>query len=685
MADSGSGKGEKPRAILHCGICLEPFNNPKALACLHTFCQDCLVNLVGKKTYLTCPTCRSSVSLPPKGVQGLPDNFWLSELSTSPTRRSSALYWEHLNKSASSKSADGTERDSGISEGDSTSPNGTLMENDLRPVGTRSKTKARTKLTCGKNIHIDEDVRFFCEQCEETVCEGCLKKHGGHSVCNMEEAQEMRTCEMQSLLGMLTSQVNDLNRGTKKLRDQQKQLQDERGRVESQIRRTAGQWWDAVKLCEEELLKELDRAYEGLRGPLADQQERAEGVSTDITAMVGQSRGKLKDAGVIEKLTTVRKLGEAHDRVLGAVNEMNSFSAQRIKFSPSMVPGGLGQIVVENKGVPEDKVDKKVTRSSNRSRSTSGPKIDQELLATSPNNVPSPTLPSEESDVEEKLLVRAKVTTIGGNESSEGRIDEPTGVAVSDDGFIFVSDWAKQRVRVYDEDGRFQRNILVEEKSSIVRPARMAFDSYRRQLYVSCTSSSAAVGAKKTVKAYMENGDHLFDVSSGLHCPHDLAVCPKTGRVVILDTELRTLLTVSSSGRRVRSFSCYRDVTAPPPVCLNSVAIDGNGDIVLADWWYNNVKILKPSGEVQLTFGTPGWEEGHLNRPAGVCVEPAGNIVVADGKNGRVQRFDPAGARGEELLHGLQAPSCVACARDGRVVVLDEGRKAVLLVEYQEK
>ncbi|XP_035696442.1 tripartite motif-containing protein 3-like [Branchiostoma floridae] len=590
MADGGSDKGEKPRPILHCGICLEPFNNPKALACLHTFCQECLVNLVGKRSFLTCPTCRTSVSLPPKGVQGLPDNFWLSELSTSPTRRSSTLYWEHLNK-GSSKGANGAERDSGISETDSTSPTGALMENDLQPVGTRSKTKTKTKLPpiCGKNVHSDEDVRFFCEQCEETVCEGCLKKHAGHSVCNMEEAEEMRTCEMQSLLGMLTSQVNDLNVGTKKLRDHQKQLQQERGRVESQIRRTAGQWWDAVKLCEEELLKELERAYERLRGPIADQQERAEGVSMEIAAILGQSRGKLNRAGVIEKLTTVRKLGEAHDKVLDVVNETKNFAAQRIKFSPSIIPGGLGQIVVESKDVSDDKADKKVTKSGKRD--ASGPRIEQELLATSPKTVPSPTLPLEESDLEEKLLVRAKVTTIGGSESSGGRIDEPTGVAVSDDGFIFVSDWSKQRVRVYDEEGRFQRNILVEEKSSIVRPGRMAFDSSKRQLYVQCTSSSAAVGAKKTVKAFMENGNHLFDISSGLHCPHDLAVCPKTGRVVILDTELRILLTVSSSGRRVRSFSCYRDVTAPPPVCMNSVAVDGNGDIVLADWWYNNVKV----------------------------------------------------------------------------------------------
>ncbi|XP_078695667.1 E3 ubiquitin-protein ligase TRIM56-like [Branchiostoma floridae x Branchiostoma belcheri] len=681
MADGGSDKPDKPRPILHCGICLEPFKNPKALACLHTFCQDCLLSLVGKRSFLTCPTCRTSVSLPPKGVQGLPDNFWLSELSTSPTRRSSALY---LATSASSKGTEGLERDSGISETDS--PNGALMESDLQPVGTRSKAKPKTRPSiCGKNIHSDEDVRFFCEQCEETVCEGCLKKHAGHSVCNMAEAEEMRTCEMQSLIGMLTSQANDLNAGAKRLQDQQKQLQQERGRAESQIRRTAGQWWDAVKLCEENLLQELEKVYERLRGPLAERHENAVALSTEIATVVSQSRGKLNRAGVIEKLTTVRKLGEAHDRVLDSVNETNSFAAQRIKFSPSMVPGGLGQIVVENKDVPEDKTDKNVKKSGKRSRVASGPKIEQELLATSPKNVPSPITTLEEPNLEEKIRVRAKVTTVGGNESSEGRIDEPTGVAVSDDGLIFVSDWSKQRVRVYDEEGRFQRNILVEEKNSVVRPGRMAFDSSRRQLYVQCTSSSAAVGAKKTVKAFNENGDHLFDISSGLHCPHDLAVCPKTGRVVILDTELRILLTVSPSGRRVRSFSCYRDVTAPPPVCMNSVAVNGNGDIVLADWWYNNVKILKPSGEVQLTFGTPGWEEGQLNRPAGVCVEPAGNIVVADGKNGRVQRFDPAGEHGEVLLHGLQAPSCVASARDGRAVVLDEGKKVVLLVEYHDK
>ena len=43
--------------MLHCSICLELFENPQILKCLHTFCNACLSELK-KQGPLKCPTCR---------------------------------------------------------------------------------------------------------------------------------------------------------------------------------------------------------------------------------------------------------------------------------------------------------------------------------------------------------------------------------------------------------------------------------------------------------------------------------------------------------------------------------------------------------------------------------------------------------------------------------------------------
>jgi len=38
--------------FLVCKICLESYKNPKSLACLHTFCEDCIENhIASESTY----------------------------------------------------------------------------------------------------------------------------------------------------------------------------------------------------------------------------------------------------------------------------------------------------------------------------------------------------------------------------------------------------------------------------------------------------------------------------------------------------------------------------------------------------------------------------------------------------------------------------------------------------------
>ncbi|CAC5383659.1 TRIM56 [Mytilus coruscus] len=55
--------------ITTCTICLEQFNIPKYLPCLHTFCESCIATYITSafekdRTSIDCPICRSKVSAP---------------------------------------------------------------------------------------------------------------------------------------------------------------------------------------------------------------------------------------------------------------------------------------------------------------------------------------------------------------------------------------------------------------------------------------------------------------------------------------------------------------------------------------------------------------------------------------------------------------------------------------------
>ncbi|XP_035665663.1 E3 ubiquitin-protein ligase TRIM56-like [Branchiostoma floridae] len=69
--------------FLECKVCYEPYKIPKVLACLHTFCLECLEQSVekqGERNRVFCPTCRTPTSLPEGGVTKLKDNFFVESL-----------------------------------------------------------------------------------------------------------------------------------------------------------------------------------------------------------------------------------------------------------------------------------------------------------------------------------------------------------------------------------------------------------------------------------------------------------------------------------------------------------------------------------------------------------------------------------------------------------------------------
>lgn len=71
---------------LTCAICLDHFKTPKALPCLHTFCENCIRDYVFGRNFdkvgkFPCPTCQQDTILPANGVSGFPNNFHVTNLN----------------------------------------------------------------------------------------------------------------------------------------------------------------------------------------------------------------------------------------------------------------------------------------------------------------------------------------------------------------------------------------------------------------------------------------------------------------------------------------------------------------------------------------------------------------------------------------------------------------------------
>ena len=83
MAEMSMDPLKKLEEQLTCPICLEQYRNPKTLPCHHSFCLDCLEEMVKRKTHkqvISCPTCRKRYRVPSDGLGGYATAFFINNL-----------------------------------------------------------------------------------------------------------------------------------------------------------------------------------------------------------------------------------------------------------------------------------------------------------------------------------------------------------------------------------------------------------------------------------------------------------------------------------------------------------------------------------------------------------------------------------------------------------------------------
>jgi sugar lactone lactonase YvrE len=107
----------------------------------------------------------------------------------------------------------------------------------------------------------------------------------------------------------------------------------------------------------------------------------------------------------------------------------------------------------------------------------------------------------------------------------------------------------------------------------------------------------------------------------------------------------------------------------------SGIAVDGSGNVYVADTNNNTVRKINPGGGVTTLAGTAGvvgWSDAttssaSFNHPRGLAVDLGGNVFVADYTNNTIRRITPAGVvttvAGTHGAHGLPYDGQGAAAR----------------------
>ena len=156
--------------------------------------------------------------------------------------------------------------------------------------------------------------------------------------------------------------------------------------------------------------------------------------------------------------------------------------------------------------------------------------------------------------------------------------------------------------------------------------------------------------------------------------PTDVAV--RGFFVYAIDEPGRLLLRFDNSGTYRDILLNFEGLADGRRVSPFGLAVDGAGRVAVTDVENHQVILFGNFLQVEVSFGNYGTYAGQLDTPQGVSFTPAGDLLVADTGNARLQIFDDCGAfkrvipaKGKD--NPLVRPRRAVMAEGGRVFVAD--------------
>ncbi|MCD6476069.1 MAG: glycosyltransferase family 39 protein [Anaerolineaceae bacterium] len=185
---------------------------------------------------------------------------------------------------------------------------------------------------------------------------------------------------------------------------------------------------------------------------------------------------------------------------------------------------------------------------------------------------------------------------IGGQGSDPGLFNSPRGLAVAEDGSIYVADSMNHRIQHFSPTGDL----------------------------ISSWGSFA--------------DDSLEPADGGtFNEPWDVAVGPE-GNVYVADTWNHRIQKFTPEGDFIAMWGAFgTGETTSAMWGPRSIVVDPDGLVYVTDTGNKRVVIFTSDGEAYGTFGSVGFDPGQFDEPVGIALDTENNIFVADTWNRRLQ------------------------------------------------
>ncbi|XP_078344436.1 E3 ubiquitin-protein ligase TRIM45-like [Oculina patagonica] len=726
---------------LTCSICLDIYNEPKTISCLHTFCCECLSNHARashRQGKFRCPECQALIDLPEGNrFKSLPSSFFHNSLlSLLAVRRSgdgSNITCSQCRKTNSQMyycfdcgqflcpdCNNAHDMLKASFAGHKVTPVKEFKEEDYEALLKR-------QLFGSQQFHEKEITRFFCFSCQDCVCQICIvTDHRNHEIILLDKAAHDEKTNIMSGAEMIEEKISELGEVIRKFEDTFSQLENNVGTAKRGVSQAAEQMIAKIREREREAivllettrvtrLERIDSAMQDAQS-LVKQMKQAVEFAKNLaerssSSDVMRNKETLKQRFEMLRAVDVPKHNETtfvqftpasvDDLKLGLIETTDKYRAEANRSTLE----GLDQILqagveaeftlclktsegeLSNQADLKDQVEVLIDPAKDVTNVMVSEKEDGNLQLKFSLQVPGAysievkingdKLPTSPFTMEVK---ERELVVVGELDLKFNQGDVPQrlhGIAVNREDKIAVTDNHGHCVYVFDKDGNCLRKIGKQGSAS------GQFQHPTGVVFLN--DNEILIADQLNHRIQHINIQTGTVVKSFGKCgagkgefKNPLDVClDDEGRIVVTDCSNHRIHVLSKEGETI---SIFGD-SGPEKLNNPRSCIAYKNMFLVSDTDNNCIKAYDQSGSFMYKFGTQGNQDGQYNLPYGMLVDTSDNILVCDYKNMRVQQFSLDGRFTGKTLTHLPNPVGIATAPDGRILVTSYTAKKVYILK----
>ena len=681
---------------------------------------------------IICPECRKEAIVPAGGVKDLPNNFFINRMVDELVLKRKVEGEEEVKCDECDEDepvvAYCPECNSFLCQFcyDTHKRNKRFRGHGIVPLTELRSTKtipleAKIKVPLCKEH--DEQLKYYCESCEQLVCMYCtVKEHNGHNHDTVKKMATKHRNELKEVTAPVDEMIRDLSEARDNIDKMGKKIRRQGDEVDKKIDQHYDELVKKLMKQKEQLKQQVHDAVSQKEKALRVQLEEVEYAQAEVVSM-----NELKDA--IEKSSDQEALSakkQVIDRMQQITDKFDKLKTDPLQsatmeFVPSkesfpqfgqlfthIDPGACEVVNLPNHiTVGKELKFSIVTKYRNGSQcSIGGSEVSVQLESNTgevrsaqvrDNNDGSYMASFVAQQVGEvKLSVSINGQQIKGSPYSvvvqqyidytrvgklskivnnDGNMGEPWGIAFGKNGMWAVADNTKHCVYIFDEQDELIRKVGNHGNGNgqVNTPEGVTFDS-NNYLYV-------AEYSNYRIQVFDVNGNYLHQFGSSgsgngqLNRP--IGITTHNDKVFVTE-DCNGRISVFHTNGQFSHIIGKGQLGRPYDVTVNT-----NNQLLVADYQHHCIYTFTLDGNYVSKFATYGDARDQLKYPRSLITDLYGFILVADSGNSRVSIFNKDGkfihcfgsnGSGDGKFSNLHG---ISLSRNGNIYVSDGLNKRV--------